>query len=84
MSSDLVSARLYITAKGVFDVSINGENVSDDAMSPGFTTYDKHIETLTYDVTDLIESGQNTIGVELASGWYSGRLLQYLQKYYVS
>jgi len=75
LSNDLALARLYITAKGVFDVSLNGENVSDDVMSPGFTTYDKRIETLTYDVTDLIESGQNTIGVELASGWYSGRLL---------
>ena len=75
LSNDVTSARLYITAKGVFDVSINGENVSDDAMSPGFTTYDKRIETLTYDVTTLLASGQNTIGVELASGWYSGRLL---------
>ena len=75
LSDDLASARLYITAKGVFDVSVNGENVSDDVMSPGFTTYDKRIETLSYDVSDLIESGQNTIGVELASGWYSGRLL---------
>ena len=75
LTNDVTSARLYITSKGVFDVSINGENVSDDAMSPGFTTYDKRIETLTYDVTKLIESGQNTIGVELASGWYSGRLL---------
>ncbi|WP_405290917.1 family 78 glycoside hydrolase catalytic domain [Algibacter sp. Ld11] len=75
LSSDVAAARLYITAKGVFDVSINGQNVSDDAMSPGFTTYDKRIETLTYNVTDFIESGENTIGVELASGWYSGRLL---------
>jgi alpha-L-rhamnosidase len=75
LSDDVVLARLYITAKGVFDVSINGENVSDDAMSPGFTTYNKRIETLTYDVTDLIESGQNSLGVGLASGWYSGRLL---------
>ncbi|WP_296635408.1 alpha-L-rhamnosidase [Polaribacter sp.] len=75
LTDDLAVARLYITAKGVFDVSVNGENVSDDAMSPGFTTYDKRIETLTYNVTNLIESGQNAIGVELASGWYSGRLL---------
>lgn len=75
LSNEVISARLYTTAKGVFDVSLNGENVSDDVMSPGFTTYDKRIETLTYDVTDMIESGQNTIGVELASGWYSGRLL---------
>lgn len=75
VSNTVASARLYITSKGVFDVSINGTNVSDDAMSPGFTSYDKRIETLTYDVTDVIASGENTIGVELAAGWYSGRLL---------
>ena len=75
VSNTVESARLYITSKGVFDVSINGTNVSDDAMSPGFTSYDKRIETLTYDVTDLIASGENAIGVELAAGWYSGRLL---------
>lgn len=75
LNNEVVSAKLYITAKGVFDVFINGEDVSDDAMSPGFTTYDKRIETLTYDVTDLVATGENAIGVELASGWYSGRLL---------
>ena len=75
LSKAVASARLYITSKGIFDVSINGENISDDAMSPGFTTYNKRIETLTYNVTNVIESGKNTIGVELTSGWYSGRLL---------
>jgi alpha-L-rhamnosidase len=74
LSNDVASARLYITAKGVFDVSINGEDVSDDVMPPGYTPYKERIETITYDVTDLIESGQNTIGVELAAGWHSGRL----------
>ncbi|MDP2527065.1 alpha-L-rhamnosidase [Maribacter dokdonensis] len=75
LTNTISSARLYITAMGVFDVSVNGKNVSTDVMSPGFTTYDKRIETLTYDVTNLIKTDQNTIGVELASGWYSGRLL---------
>ena len=74
LSNDVASARLYITAKGVFDVAINGEDISDDVMPPGWTPYKKRIETLTYDVTGLIESGQNTIGVELAAGWHSGRL----------
>ncbi|WP_147676517.1 family 78 glycoside hydrolase catalytic domain [Algibacter pacificus] len=74
LSSDVVSARLYITAKGVFDVAINGENVSEDVMPPGWTPYQKRIETITYNVTNLIESGQNTIGVEIASGWHSSRL----------
>lgn len=74
LSNEVASARLYITAKGVFDVAINGKDVSDDVMPPGYTPYHKRIETITYDVSDLIESGQNTIGVEVASGWHSGRL----------
>ena len=74
LNKDVVSARLYITAKGVFDVSINGKDVSDDVMPPGYTPYKERIETITYNVSDLIKSGQNTIGVEVASGWHSGRL----------
>ncbi|PQJ72696.1 rhamnosidase [Polaribacter butkevichii] len=74
LSNDVASARLYITAKGVFDVAINGEDVSDDVMPPGYTPYKKRIETITYDVTDLIKPGKNTIGIELAAGWHSGRL----------
>lgn len=74
LSSKLISARLYITAKGVFDAHLNGQNISEDVMSPGWTPYTKRIETLTYDVTSLIESGENTLAIELASGWYAGRL----------
>ena len=82
LSNDVASARLYITAKGVFDVAINGEDVSDDVMPPGYTPYKERIETITYNVTDLIESGQNTIAVELASGWHSGRL-GWMKKYWL-
>lgn len=71
---DVASARLYITAKGVFDVAINGEDVSDDVMPPGYTPYKKRIETITYNVTEMLQSGQNTIGIEVAAGWHSGRL----------
>lgn len=74
VSSSISSARLYITAKGVFDVHLNGNDVSDDVMPPGWTPYNKRIETITYDVTNLIESGKNTLAVELASGWHSGRI----------
>ena len=74
LSSDVVSARLYITAKGVFDVYLNGKDVSDDVMTPGWTPYNHRIETLTYDVSDFLETGNNAIAVELASGWHSGRI----------
>lgn len=74
LSSAISNARLYITAKGVFDVHLNGKNVSDDVMPPGWTPYNHRIETLTYDVTNFLVTGENTIAVELAPGWHSGRI----------
>lgn len=66
-------ARLYITAKGLFEAYINGKRVGNDVLTPGYTPYAKRIETLTYDVTDLILIGKNAIGLTLAEGWYAGR-----------
>ncbi len=74
LASNVVSARLYITAKGVFDAHVNGEDISDDVMSPGWTPYNHRIETLTYDVTQFLKKGKNALAIELASGWHSGRI----------
>ncbi|WP_396635697.1 family 78 glycoside hydrolase catalytic domain [Maribacter sp. R77961] len=74
LPSEITSARLYITAKGVFDVHLNGKDVSDDVMTPGWTPYNHRIETLTYDATELLKAGKNFVAVELASGWHSGRI----------
>ncbi len=74
LPSSVTKARMYITAKGVFDVHLNGKDVSDDIMTPGWTPYNHRIETLTYDVTNFLQTGKNAIAVELASGWHSGRI----------
>jgi alpha-L-rhamnosidase len=74
LSSDIKSARLHITSKGVFYLHLNGKSVSDDVLTPGWTPCNKRIETLTYDVTNMLSSGKNAISVELASGWHSGRI----------
>lgn len=66
-------ARLYITAKGIFEAFINGQRVGDDILTPGYTPYEKRIETLTYDVTSQLEQGDNAFGIQLAEGWYAGR-----------
>ncbi|PWG06716.1 glycoside hydrolase family 78 protein [Polaribacter aquimarinus] len=75
LDSKIESARLYITAKGLFEAELNGKKVGDDVMAPGWTPYNKRIETLTYDVTDHLQDGSNAIGIALAEGWYAGRLM---------
>lgn len=65
-------ANLYATALGIYDLSVNGRRVTDDYFSPGWTDYAKRIYYRTYDVTDVLKSGDNAIGAVLADGWYAG------------
>jgi alpha-L-rhamnosidase len=68
------NARLYITSYGVYEAYINGKRVGDHVLSPGWTAYKYYLNYQTFDVKDLLNDGENTIGVEVAEGWYSGRL----------
>lgn len=68
------AARLYITAKGVFRAELNGQRIGNDEMTPGYTPYQSRIETLTYDVTDLLKKGENELTATLSEGWYAGRI----------
>ncbi len=68
------SARLYITARGLFEARLNGGRVGEDLLTPGWTDYTRRIEYLTYDVTANLSTGPNTLGVILADGWYAGHL----------
>jgi hypothetical protein len=70
----VADARVYASAQGVYELRLNGRPVGDQELAPGWTAYDKRIQYQTYDVTDLLETGQNAIGAEVADGWYSGRV----------
>lgn len=72
LAGDVASARLYITALGVFDCSINGRPVGKDVFAPGWTDYNKRVQVLTYDVTQLVHRGENAIGALLGDGWAVG------------
>ncbi|MBN2182496.1 MAG: glycoside hydrolase family 78 protein [Sedimentisphaerales bacterium] len=75
LPAKVTSARLYVTAKGLYEVYLNGQRVGQDYMAPGWTPYHKRIETLTYDVTPYLREGKNTVGAILGEGWYAGRLM---------
>jgi len=74
VKGEVAQARLYVTAKGLFEVHLNGKKVGQDAFTPGWTSYSKRIDTLTYDVTDHLSKGQNAIGALLGTGWYAGKI----------
>ncbi|EGU76080.1 hypothetical protein HZS61_003410 [Fusarium oxysporum f. sp. conglutinans] len=67
-------ARLYITSLGVFEATINGQRVGDEVLAPGWTSYNHRLIYRIHNVTSLLLPGKNVISVEVAEGWYAGRL----------
>jgi alpha-L-rhamnosidase len=71
---EVTSARLYATAHGVYEATLNGRRVGDHVLPPGWTAYADRLRYQTYDVTDLIREGANELEVLLGNGWFRGRL----------
>lgn len=71
-AAPVTKARLYVTSRGIYDCCINGKPVTDSWFNPGASQFDKHLMYQTYDITSLIQQGENGIGFTLSSGWWSG------------
>ncbi|WP_221030566.1 family 78 glycoside hydrolase catalytic domain [Actomonas aquatica] len=73
LDQSVTRARLHVTARGAFALQLNGTRVGDDHFVPGLTPYENRIDTLTYDVTDQLRPGDNTLHAALGTGWFAGR-----------
>jgi alpha-L-rhamnosidase len=69
-----VSARLYLSAFGLVEPWINGQKATNDLFLPGWPDYKIRNFYVAYDVTPLLHSGPNTLGLILGEGWYSSWL----------
>ena len=63
------SAKLYVTALGVYEAVLNGKRISDFVLAPGWTSYDHRLQYQEYDVTDML-SENNVLSVTVGKGWY--------------
>lgn len=73
-SKKVKQARLFITARGLYEASINGKRIGDDYLTPGWTSYNKHLQYQVYDLTSDIKNGLNELDVLLGSGWFRTRI----------
>ena len=77
VTKTVTSARVYAAARGVYELSLNGEKVGNMELAPGWTDYNKRIDYQTYDVTKQVKSGANAFGAMVADGWYSGTIANF-------
>ncbi len=65
-------ATAYITSHGQYEAFINGERVGDAYMTPGWTSYNKRLQYQAYDVTSMLQVGENAVAAVVTPGWYTG------------
>jgi alpha-L-rhamnosidase len=70
---DVVSATLHVTAHGIVEPTIDGVPVSDEVLTPGWSSYEWRLRYRTHDVTPLV-SDTSVLGLALGNGWFRGRL----------
>lgn len=76
----IISARLYITGLGDYEAYLNGREVQGERnsiLTPGWTDYSSYIHYQTYDVTDYLAQGDQTVtlGAIVGTGWYGSSIV---------
>lgn len=73
LHQDIESARVYVTSLGgLYQLYINGHEIGDALLTPGWTSYHHRLQYQTYDVTKDLVKGSNALGILLSEGWYKG------------
>lgn len=74
LKGKIASATAYVTSHGYYELSINGEKVGDEVLTPGWTVYQKRLQYQTFDVTKMLNKGENAVGAFLGEGWYRSHI----------
>ncbi|WP_328472346.1 glycoside hydrolase family 78 protein [Actinoplanes sp. NBC_00393] len=61
-------ARLYLSGVGMHLPSLNGRELTDEVLAPGYSNYQLSSEYRVYDITGELRRGGNTVGVRLGNG----------------
>lgn len=69
----VIAAEVLATALGVCEVTLNGNPVSNELLTPGWSSYEWRLRYAVWDITDHIQN-DNVIGVLVGNGWHTGHL----------
>lgn len=75
VAKDLTDCVLRISALGLYKCFLNGRRVGDDILTPGWTSYWDRLSFQTYEISNLLKPGDNTIEIWLGDGWYRSAML---------
>jgi len=71
VTSGLTRAVVNICGLGHYQMTINGTNVTTNQLTPNWSAYNKTCYYNSYDVTALLQAGNNAAGITLGNGMYN-------------
>lgn len=71
VSRKIKSAKVYVTAMGIYELNLNGNKIGEDYFAPGYTSYKNQLQYQTYDVTHQLKES-NILTIVAAGGWAAG------------
>jgi alpha-L-rhamnosidase len=81
IATPIVRATAYMSGLGWSELTINGQKLGDQVLSPQFTDYNQRVEYVVLDATAALQRGPNAIAVILGNGFSATPGLGYLQWY---
>lgn len=72
LSKPIKSGKVYVSALGLTKVYINGKELANQELSPGFSDYRKRVYSRVFLINNELQQGPNGLGLILADGWYAG------------
>ena len=72
LNGEVSKARLYVSGMGVYSAYLNGTEIApEELLKPTLSWFPKRVYFNTYDVTSMLQQGDNTVGVILAGGRFT-------------
>ncbi|MBO7615970.1 MAG: glycoside hydrolase family 78 protein [Bacteroidales bacterium] len=72
LKNGVSEARLYVSGMGVYSAYLNGQEVApEELLKPTLSWYSKRVYFNTYDVTEMLQQGNNAMGIILEGGRYT-------------
>jgi alpha-L-rhamnosidase len=71
LSKKIKTARIYASALGIYEITLNGQKAGNAFFAPGWTSYHKRVQYQTYDVTGFVREN-NRLEITVAKGWFAG------------
>jgi len=76
LTEQIKSARVWISAMGLYDLWINGRRVGKDLFTPGWTSYRYRVQYQEYDIGAMLEEN-NELCIRCAQGWMNGSIARH-------